>query len=150
MNSFVISFSWFCLLGTKPEITDTWRDSTPSNFSWTVLSARKRGKGQSIYRNLNLRPENERTRSRVFPTTFLQNSFLRVSYEKYPLPYCNSGSIFYLMENKKAGHQESWTCSMTPMSGHLVTRWVLFRPRTRCSVRRLLKLYIRDSLQVSI
>ena len=101
MNSFVISLSWFCLSGTKPEITDTWRDNTPSNFSWTVLSARKRGKGQSIYRNLNLQPGNERTRSRVFPTTFSQNSFLLVSYEKYPLPYCNSGSIFYLRKNKK-------------------------------------------------
>ena len=101
MNSYVISFSWFCLLGTKLEITGIWRDNTPSLFSWTVLSACKRGKGQSIIRNLNLQPGNERTRSRVFPTTFLQNSFLLVSYEKYPLPYCNSGSIFYLMENKK-------------------------------------------------
>lgn len=91
----------------------------PAAFHELSFLPRQRAKDSSRRGKLSTwQPKNERTRSRVFPTTSLQSSPLLLSYEKYPLPYCNSGCDI-LFENKKGCRRGRLLPSTSPAASHI-------------------------------
>lgn len=91
----------------------------PAGFHGLSFLPARRAKDGSQRESLNLQPKNERTRSRVFPTTLLQSSSLRCRMRNILCPIATRAAIFFFGENKKDCRQGRLLPSTSPAASHV-------------------------------